>query len=63
MEKTVNQWLDMIDQFDESLKKKPEIEHFKKFLLRLKVDEQYLNYGGLVKVALRPSLSKIFNKS
>lgn len=63
MEKTVNQWLDIIDQFDESLKNKPEIEHFKKFLLRLKLDEQYLNYGGLVKVALPPSLSKFINLS
>ena len=59
MEKTVNQWIDFIDQADHKLKDHPEVIRFKHFLIRLKHDEQYLQYGGMVKGTLPPVLESL----
>lgn len=63
MEKTVNQWLDLIDQLEPQKKEDAKIRIFKDLLRQIKLDKQYKGYSGLLKIELPEDLEIYFEDS
>ena len=62
MEKTVNQWLDLIDQLEPQKKEDAKIRIFKDLLKQIKFDKQYKEYDGMLKIELPEDLEIYFER-
>ena len=58
MQKTVNQWLDWIDNLPKEQSIQDEIRIFRNKLGHIKSDEKYNGFGGAVNVILPKKLEK-----
>lgn len=63
MQKTVNQWLDWIDNLPLNHRESSAISDFQHKLMKFKLDEKYAGYGGTLMVKLPDNLEYLNKKS